>query len=371
MMRRFYPGITMFKLAGAILVLAAHALLIPSMTAMNLPPLLSFLMLEGRIVVPCFYLVSGFLLYKGWTHADKPVAYVRKYILRITAVYAVFCLLFAFEFVVPALANGGFGISNLLLQGKIMFMAVFVNGPLIQLWFIPPLLFGAVASYWLLNRLGTRGIVVIVASSYLLIQLVSGSLLGLFGIGGASIDSAVTASDTPLEYAIMWATRYLGFGLTFVVMGAWIARYEEWFLRLDIRKLMIGAAALTVVELLLLLTFAPWTEAYKLTFSMIPNTALLFYGVLKLRSAIITAHHRLLNLFSIVAFVAHIPLMRLNAWMLGWGGSMELELWQQVLQTGLTFVECVIVTTLLHRRKHAGRTGATSLTLSESQRSPG
>src|SRR5690349_3999591 len=112
-MRTFYPGITLFKLAGAILVLAGHALLIPSMMVMELPPLASFLMLEGRVVVPVFYVVSGFLLYKGWSHARNPASYVRRYGVRIATVYAVFCLLFVLEFNVPALLKGGWGFANL------------------------------------------------------------------------------------------------------------------------------------------------------------------------------------------------------------------------------------------------------------------
>lgn len=380
-MRTFYPGITMFKLAGAILVLVAHALLIPSAAAMALPPLASFLMLESRVIVPCFYLVSGFLLYKGWTHADKPAAYVRRYILRIAAVYAVFCLIFAFEFIVPALAGGGWGLSNLVLQSKIMFMAVFVNGPLIQLWFIPPLLFGAFASYWMVQRMSLRTIVIVIASAYIMIQLGSGSLLGVFGFGGG-LDGATeagagagavmdSAGDTPLDYAVLWATRYIGFGLTFVVMGALIARYEGRFLGMRIRKALLGAAALTIVETALLTAFAPWTDAYKLTFSMIPNTALLFYGVLRIRGAAITVHHRLLNLFSIVAFVGHIPFMRLNAWLLGWGGTMELALWQQALQTLLTFAECLALTMLLSRGNSAARSGARPLQLAEAEAAAG
>lgn len=381
-MRTFYPGITMFKLAGAILVLVAHALLIPSMTAMELPPLASFLMLESRVIVPCFYLVSGFLLYKGWTHADNPAAYLRRYILRIAAVYAVFCLIFAFEFIVPALASGGWGLSNLILQSKIMVMAVFVNGPLIQLWFIPPLLFGACASYWLLKRLSLRVMVILIVSAYIVIQFFSGSLLGILGFGGGIDDSGVgagavageamdSAADTPVDYALLWATRYIGFGLTFVTMGALIAKYEERFLGLNIRKALLVAAALTIVETALLASFAPWSDAYKLTISMLLNTALMFYGVLRIRSAAIVVHHRLLNLFSIVAFVGHIPFMRINAWLLGWGGTLELTLWQQALQTLLTFVECAALTMLLHRRSSAAPSGARPMDLSEAEAAAG
>ncbi|GBG10824.1 hypothetical protein PAT3040_05590 [Paenibacillus agaridevorans] len=342
-MRRFYPGITLFKLAGATLVLVAHALLIPSMVAMDLPPLASFLMLEGRVVVPCFYVVSGFLLYKGWSHASKPGAYVRKYWLRIAAVYAVFCLLFAAEFNVPALLQGGLGLSNLILQTKILVMAVFVNGPLLQLWFIPPLLFGSVAAYWLLNRLSLKMILIMLAVLYGVVQLASGSLLSFTGMGQVDIASLP---------GILWtgATRYLGFGLTFVVMGALMAKYEEQFLRMNVRLVAVLAIGVTAAETVLLTALAPWSEAYKLTFAMLPNTALLFYGVLRIRNATITAHHRLLNLFSIVTFVGHIPLMRLNKILFGWGGSLDLVLWQQMLQSLLTFAECAALTLLLYRR---------------------
>ncbi|MDQ6419982.1 acyltransferase [Paenibacillus sp. LHD-117] len=343
LMRQFYPGITLFKLAGALFVLVAHALLIPSMAGMELSPLASFLMLAGRIVVPCFYVVSGFLLYKGWSHSANPVAYVKRYIVRIAAFYAVFCLLFAFEFIVPALARGGIGISNLFLQAKIMFMAVFVNGPMIQLWFIPPLLFGAAAAYWMLNKLPVRKVLILTASAYVVIQLLSGSFLGM---------TAALPDTAPLHYMELGLTRYLGFGLTFVVMGALIAKYEERFLRLRIRRAIVLSIAFTITETVLLVSFADWTDAYKLTFGMIPNTALLFYGVLRVRSSTMTAHHRFIHLFSIVAFVGHIPFMRLNGLILGWGSS-ELDLWQQVLQTALTIAQCAALSVFIHRKRSA------------------
>lgn len=347
MMRKFYPGITLFKLAGAILVLASHALFIPSITAMELPDAASFLMLESRIVVPCFYVVSGFLLYNGWSHAAKPAAYVRRYLIRIALVYAALCLLFVFEHIVPALLQGGFGLSNLFLQAKILAMAVFVNGPLIQLWFIPPLLFGAAASYWMLNRLKPGMIIAVLAAAYLAIQFISGSLL--------SVSEAWVEGSTLLSYGVTAATRYIGFGLTFVTIGALLAKYEEKLQHLNVRTFAAAAITLAAAETALLIAFAPWTDAYKLTVAIVPNTMLLFYGVLRIRSSAITAHHKLFNLFSIVTFLAHIPFMRLNGWLFGWSMSMEAATWQLTLQTMLTFVECAALTLILHRRSAAAR----------------
>ncbi|MDG0791796.1 hypothetical protein OMP38_13695 [Cohnella ginsengisoli] len=84
-----------------------------------------FALLALRVIVPCFYVVSGFLVYQGWSHAAAPGAYVRKYVTRIAIIYAFFCLLFMIRFTFPALQTGGLGLSNLFLQTKILVYAVF------------------------------------------------------------------------------------------------------------------------------------------------------------------------------------------------------------------------------------------------------
>ncbi|WP_168119693.1 acyltransferase family protein [Paenibacillus sp. HB172176] len=344
--RTYYPGITIFKLAGALAVLFAHSLFIPSMTEMTSSPLVNYLLLQMRIIVPCFYAAAGFLAYKSWSHAEDSKAYVRRYVTRIGWIYGMFCLLFFFKFNIPALFSGGLGLHNLFLQFKIIVMAVLVNGPFVQLWFIPPLLFGVVLSYALLSRSSARLWIILAAAGYCLSQLTAGTLRGAYD---DVMNGVAFFHTTAYQYAELAFTRYMGFGLAFVLAGALIAKYEQLFLRLAIRRALLMSGAATCVETLLLLGFSNWTNDYKLTVSLLPNTLLLFYGVLVVRNDAVRRYHSVLSLFCLVSYCGHIVFMEVNNLLFGWQ-YIGMPLGVYLLQSFLTLIECVGLTILLARR---------------------
>jgi hypothetical protein len=177
-MRSYYPGITIFKLAGSLMVVLAHVMLF---RYMELVPnqQLQFIGLLSRVIVPCFYVTAGFLAYKGWTRAMDSRLYVRKYVIRILMLYGFFCVFFLVEHILPAIINNGLSIPNLYLQSKIIFMMFFLNGPFVQFWFIPPLIFGIAASYWLLEKNYLRASVIIGSVGFLISQFVSGTLMSV------------------------------------------------------------------------------------------------------------------------------------------------------------------------------------------------
>ncbi|MCR2803521.1 acyltransferase family protein [Paenibacillus soyae] len=339
-MRKFYPGITVFKFAGALLVLFAHAMYFSYMTNETPSELASFAALASRVVVPCFYAIAGFLAYKGWTHAERPGAYVRRYMLRIGILYGCFCLLFAAQHIIPALVSGGFTVGNLVLQGKILFMVVFVSGPYVHLWFIPPLLFGIASSYWLLRKGNARVAALLILAGYSLCQFTSGSLRFVFEGG---MDGFLGVRLEHWNYADLAITNHIGFGLTFVFAGALAARYEEWFLALRAGRWTIIALALAAAEVGLLLAVSEWTTEYKLIFSILPLTLLLFRGVLRIRSRFATIYHRTLSLFSVVTYISHILFMQANRFLFGWElGAMAFS--EHALQFALTLAECTLLT---------------------------
>lgn len=341
-MRNYYPGITVFKLAGALAVLLAHVLFFRYASA--LPTEwngLQFLFLLLRVIVPCFYMVSGFLAYQGWTHASDSGAYVRRYLKRIGLVYGFFVLLFIGQHTVPDLLRQGVSPGNALLQAKILFMAVFLNGPFLQLWFIPPLLAAVAAVYALARKERLKQAVWLAAAGFALCQFVTGTLRPLWGEGmGAGLLNA-----DQREYAELFLTRYLGFGFIFVLAGVLVARHEAAFRAVRLRTLALPALAVSAVELALLLRYEQWTLDYKLAFSLLPNTVLLFYGVLRIRSVKIRAHHRTINRFSIVTFCGHIPFMQLNLLLFGWREA-SMGRAQDLIYLSLTFLECAAATAL-------------------------
>lgn len=353
-MRNYYPGITIFKLAGALLVLVAHAMLIRYVGKMPSQSVIQFTSLPTRIVVPCFYVISGFLAYMGWSNAANPRTYVKRYVLRITFIYCLFCLVFIIQFIVPALIADGLTMGNLLLQSRILFMMFVLNGPFLQFWFIPPLLFGVIVVFWFSEKSRWRIAVRAALSAYVLIQFTSGSLRGLFGDTLGLVQWLPILSIQHWEYIILFLTRYVGFGFTFVLVGALIAKYEDMFLRLNVSRLFIIAAVVSLIEVALLTIFSEWDSKVVLAFCILPNTILLFYGVLKIKVEAIRVHHHLINLFSIITFCTHIPFMVLNVFLLGWKQN-DMTFAQNTIFLLLTLVECIALTLLLNLKRKPER----------------
>lgn len=346
-MRRYYPGITIFKLAGAVLVLLAHIMLNRYMGLMPEQHVLQFVMLNLRVIVPCFYVIAGFLAYKGWVNASDPKAYIRRYITRIMMMYSFFCLLFVAEYIIPALLSNGLSLANLFLQAKILFMTVFLNGPYIQLWFIPPLLFGIIVSYWFFEKQYYRFLIYLTLIGFFISQLLSGSLRPILV---AILGNGIMEDSTILSYIVLFVSRYFGFGLTFVFVGVILAKSEDKFLRSNWRIILYAGLFLAVIESIWLINRSEWNTNYTLVFSILPNTIIVFYGVLHLRSQSIQVYHKAINRFSIVTFCCHIPFMKLNLFVLGWV-TVSMSVLQDLVYLLLTFIQCLAVTLLITHRK--------------------
>ncbi|MGO4549324.1 acyltransferase family protein [Paenibacillus sp. 2TAB23] len=350
-MRKFYPGITLFKLAGSLLVLVAHLMLIRYMALLPGQAIIQFTSLATRIVVPCFYVVAGFLAYKSWTHADSPRSYMLKYFKRIGIIYALFCCLFIAGSIFPKLVSDGLGTGNLMIQAKVLFMAIFLNGPFIQFWFIPPLVFGLLAAFVLFQKQYFRLAAGLALLGFVSMQFVSGSLKTVLGITAESYSSI---DPIYIGYLYLFVTRYIGFGLTFVIIGALIAKYEEGFLKLNMKRMVTFAIVLTIVETALLLIFSEWTTDYKLAFSMLPNTLIIFYGLLRIQSKTVHQYNKAISLFSMVVFFGHILFMQVNMKLFGWSVD-GMGMLQDFMLLLLTFGECVAITACL---RGAARLGA-------------
>jgi hypothetical protein len=340
-MRKYYAGITLFKLTGSLLVVLAHIMFFQYIEYIP-GQQMQFVLLITRVIVPCFYVVAGFLAYKGWSHATNSKLYVRKYILRIAWMYAFFCLLFMVEFTVPDFIQHGLSFGNLYLQAKILFIAVFLNGPFLQLWFIPPLLFSILASFWLIEKQFVRLAAALALFGFLICQFVSGTLMTVFTSAGGSFPFL---HSTYFNYLDLFVTRYMGFGFTFVLAGVLLAKYEEKFVSSKLVYMLIPAVLLTLAETLFLLRFAQWSAEFKLAFSILPNTLFMFYGILRIQMNVVQAYHKWINLFSIVAFCGHILFMRLNLFLFDWELA-SISIAQSLILVLLTLIECLAVTFL-------------------------
>ena len=341
-MRKYYPGITIFKLVGCILVVFSHGMF--AHYIINLAnQQLRFIGLVLSEIVPCFYVISGFLAYKGWTHAKSSRQYIQNYVKWIAIVYCFFCVLFVIEYIVPQLLHNGLTVGNIILQSKILFMTVFLNGPYIQFWFIPPLVFGVIVSYWFFAKQNLRLGVTTALLGYVLCQFISGTFRGILA------DNIFMASKY-MGYIELFMTRYLGFGFTFVLAGTLIAKYEDKFLRSRVKVFLIPSITLSIIEAIILYTFSNWDEGFKLTFSILPSTLLLFYGVLHIKWSSVKKYHKFINLFSMVTYFGHIVLLTFSLYVFGWHVN-HMGTLETVGYLLLILLECFIITSLLIRRR--------------------
>jgi hypothetical protein len=345
-MRRYYPGITIFKLAGSLLVLLDHGLFYIYIVEMPNQQM-RFVINMLWVIVPCFYVISGFLAYKGWSNAENSSLYVQKYLTWILVLYGFFCLMFIVEYILPELINKGFTFNNLFFLAKILLMTIILNGPYLQFWFIPPLIFGIIVSYWFYKKKLLRIGAILALVGLLISQLTSGTLRGVFDfvIGGLTF-----LNPRYVEYIAAFIKGYLGNGLLFVLAGVILARYEEKFFQIKVWAILVPAIFLTSLETLFFFRFVEWRKEYVLAFSILPNTILLFYGVLHIKSQAVQAFHKVINLFSIVTYFSHILFMKLNLFILNWNPS-SMNNFHFFIYLFLTLVECVALTYLLTYRE--------------------
>jgi uncharacterized membrane protein (DUF485 family) len=341
-MRSYYPGITLFKLWGCIMVVFGHEILAHDLLGFPNQQL-RFLTLMLSNIVPCFYVVSGFLAYKGWSKATHSGKYVFNYIRWILLVYTLFSIAFIVEFNIPALVHGGDDLVNILNQLKILFVAVVLNGPYLQLWFIPPLLFGVGISYWFLSHNWQRPLLTIAILGFLLSLFIRGTFQLVLP------DSSFLFSFKYTEYVALFLTRYFGFGLTFVLMGVLVAKYESLFIQSKLKTWAILSVLMAVVEALILIEFANWNSNYVLAISFLPSTLLIFQLLLKIKLNRVKTYHKFINLFSMVTYFGHILIMRFNSAVLNWQTD-NMTVIQGIIFFLLTLTECWMITYLLTLR---------------------
>lgn len=336
-MRSYYPGITLFKLLGCILVVFCHALFLPLMSTMDNRQL-SFAGLSISTIVPGFYLIAGFLAYQGWTHAAHAGAYVRRYVSRIAIVYGLLCLLNAGRQIAGAILHGDAGASELLALGKKVALRIFIEGAYQQLWFIPPLIFGTLVSYALVSRGRERQLIGLAALALALAECLAGT-----PSGPVRAAWPVLFGSEDMQMAAKALVNYGGFGLVFVGAGVLLARHEEAFKKLPVRPLLALTGLLAAAETAFLWRTADWSDNYRLAFSTLPASVLMFYGIARIRWKAVRRHHRLLNRFSLVTFFGHTLLIKLDLLAFGWTNANP-NVPQEIMISFLALIQCAALT---------------------------
>jgi hypothetical protein len=355
-MRKYYSGITVFKLAGSLLVLLAHIKLPPVYLALT--HRLGGLAQAMAVVVPCFYMVSGFLAYKGWAHARRPGHYIRSYLMWVSGVYGLFCTYYLATTTLPDLLTNYRAHTSLASPLHMLFEVFVVKGPVFSLWFVPPLLFGVSVTYLFERRDQFKLVCGLAALGFITAQLTSGSLCALLDSNGYS-SFWTSGKHAPLLAQIM--ASYLGIGFPFVVAGAWVARHEARFQALPVKLLATTSVLVFIGEIWFLTRAGGASHQHFLVLSMAPISLLLFHGVLHLQLPGIGAYHALINRFSMVVFFLHPFLIEINSWLCGWV-PYKLTAEQALACVLLTLPETLLFTWLLATYLNRKRLASTGIT---------
>jgi|GEM_PF-1954015 len=306
-MRKYYPGFTLFKLIGAMLIVLAHL----SGNAMGgvLDSYIFGFSQYFSVIVPCFYMLSGFLAYRGWATRSNPVKYVSSYVSKLALIYAAFCLLYILTDTLPKCLSGQFNIHDW--NGLVGL--IFLIGPYPPLWFLPPLCFGIYLCFRLERAGHLKFFAVLLSLAFLFMQFVSGTLQPVAVLLTKKMSIPVPGLH-PL--VLLTIVRYFAHALPFVLAGVLVAKNEAQFLRL--KKLGTYALLLLLTEALLLQVFQSSYTAAPFLFSQLTSTLWLFQLLMKARLPGIQKHYQFIQRFTLLMFLLHFPLMLLISHVMGW-----------------------------------------------------
>lgn len=358
-MRSYYPGITVFKVAGALAVVLAHAVLI-NHVPMELVGLLFF-------VVPLFYLISGFLVGRAWSRVTDPDAYTKKYLLRIGAVYVVFAMAYTGAEIASLILTTGFSADGLPhLVNRVVYDLVM--GPAPYLWFIAPLLFGVALTYWLMKRSLVRKAGPVIAAGFIISVVLGGTLrTALLAVPGF----ASFASRKWVQYATPALVQYVGYGVTFVMMGFVIQRYPGAFSWLKGGPLIFAGVVLLGVETVLLSMGPGWDRFDRpLCFSVIPLALVMFRLLLRWEQEGTPSSHKFWNLFAGLTYFLHMPLLQIQRYVFGLPAVARNPA-QDVPVFLLVVVECFLISLLVGDSLRTWRRPSSSRPLDTADDPPG
>jgi hypothetical protein len=332
-MRKYYPGITIFKFIGSILVLSSH-IWVPHFYK-SLAYYVTGLEQFFNIIVPCFYIVAGFLAYNGWSHADNPGQYIRRYLTWIIAVYLFLSFGYLSIVIGHQLLKTGLSEPAVVSAIKVFMSDLFIRGAVPALWFIPPLIVGVVVSYFFERRKKLAQAITIASVGFIVAMVFNGIFRPL--LERAFGDLQIYHINNIVYTKIL--LNYFGVGLPFVLIGVVLAKHIDWFMKIDGKRFAAFSLLFTAVEALILHYFIGGHFEYKLVLSQMPLSAWLFYGLLKVKNDKIRTYHIPLNTVSIVIYFSHHFLIRINMYLFDFNVR-KLTTIQSIMFLLLILVEC-------------------------------
>ncbi|MBR3721416.1 MAG: acyltransferase [Selenomonadaceae bacterium] len=217
-----YNCVDLMKYLMVVLVIANHTDPFANISSVG-----SFLTVYvfTRVAVPYFYVISGYFLFRKMQEDNIDFAKIKKYLLRIFKIYAVWYLIYLPWKLLPTLQNN---LTPVLMTE----VADFLRGNFYHLYFLHVLIISILLVALLLYmKIGVNKILVI-ASLFYVFGLFYSSYNGLFEI---IFPSGTTFNET--FYSVMNCYPYLANAFIYVALGAGIA-FRGW--HIENKYIIIG-----------------------------------------------------------------------------------------------------------------------------------
>lgn len=233
-----YSSIDISKLFFAYLILIAHVFVVNNVKN----DIVEALIILIDIVVPVFFLMSGFFLYNHISNnLDKKKIIIKKYLKRIVIMYLIWeTIMFVFR--IPNIIRIGINLKQQAIYWIKFFRVLILIGDY-QLWYLIGLVWAVLIFYALFRNNSLKGCIVIAVLLWMLRIVLN-----------VYYDSLVSSSFTKYlmhVFNIIFGTTRNGFftGFPFLIAGCLFAKYQMKLLTSRIKKKLVIIASIALVVL--------------------------------------------------------------------------------------------------------------------------
>lgn len=293
---RYIPGFDWVKLLGSILIVLSHFYLYGIAHKVVDVQIIALL---GE-VVPVFFMISGYLMYRSVTKSSKPYGYVLRYILKYGSVYFVL----SFFSVAGVYLQIYQETDYLMVKSFLVDLCTlpFHQPFMTQLWFIPPLLLGVLinAPIWLKEKEK--------AFLWVLIPFVLSVIF--FRVYGSQLprnQALYKITQWSIFPEISYFFPQLARGVLFVYIGMFFAKHHKVCETIRISYFLLPFAILSFLELQLVRAYgSSELSNLWLTVSVILWSSLMFLAILRIKGDSLRKHHDFITIFSGITYFFHI-----------------------------------------------------------------
>lgn len=294
--REYIPGFDWVRIFGATSIAFHHIFL--SQTLKQWFPMEKFRVMFG-LVVPVFFLISGYLLFHSVTRKKNPYRYIKNYLLKYGSIWlALHFLRYLSHYIAVYKETGIFMYKDF---AFVMLTLPVRENMLLQLWFIPPLLFGVLVNgiLFLKKKEETLGTAVVSVS-------VIGILLATYGDYFCQLIGICSPGAEGWGKAVFVLITQLLQGNLFVFIGMMLAKNKEKFLQWNYKKRILPVLIFTAAEMLFVYFKIQNPLDNAITISSLFWSVLLLYGMLKIKGQFLQRHHAAIAIYSGLTYFLHI-----------------------------------------------------------------